>query len=241
MNSIKAAGRLGCIISNVKSGGIVADIGCDHAFTSICLVERGFAKGAIAMDINKEPLKRAGQHIKNAGLSHCIITRLSDGAKELTEGEADTILISGMGGALVTKILEESISVTKSAKELVLSPQSEIHLVRHFLHGNGFKIVHEDMVKEHGKFYVVIRALPGKEEYQDETGYIYGEYLINNQNPVLEEFLLKERKRIKSVLDGFQHQRNNKSAAQEERKSTLLKEYNMINGILYKIRKDGAL
>lgn len=233
MSNIKAAGRLGCIISNVKSGGIVADIGCDHAFTSICLVEKGLAKSAIAMDINKEPLNRAAQHIREAGLSHCIITRLSDGAKELSEGEADTILISGMGGALVTKILEESINVTKSVKELVLSPQSEIYLVRHFLHGNGFKIVHEDMVKEHGKFYVVIRAVPGKEQYQDETGYIYGRYLINNENPVLEEFLLKEQKRIRSVLDGFMQQGNNKSMAQEERESTLLKEYNMIKGILY--------
>ncbi|MCI9077507.1 MAG: SAM-dependent methyltransferase [Lachnospiraceae bacterium] len=235
MNSTKIPRRLGCIISNVKSGGIVADIGCDHAFTSICLVERKLAKGAIAMDINKEPLKRAGQHIEEAGLSHSIITRLSDGAKELSEGEADTILISGMGGALITKILKESISVTKSAKELVLSPQSEIYLVRHFLHGNGFKIVHEDMVEENGKFYVVIRAVPGKEQYKDEAAYIYGGYLINSKNPVLAEFLVKEQKRIKSVLDSFQQQGNNKSMAQEERKSTLLKEYNMINGILFKI------
>ncbi len=240
MNNIKIPERLECIISNVKSGGIVADIGCDHAFTSICLIERKLAKGAIAMDINKEPLKRAKQHIEEAGLSHCIVTRLSDGAKELPEGVADTILISGMGGALITKILEDSISVTKSAKELVLSPQSEIYLVRHFLHGNGFKIVHEDMVKEHGKFYVVIRAVPGKERYRGRAGYIYGEYLINNKNPVLAEFLLKEQKRIKSVLDGFRQQGDNKSMAQEERKSTLLKEYNMIKGILFKIKKGGA-
>ena len=234
-------GRLECIISNVQSGGIVADIGCDHAFTSICLVERKLAKGAVAMDINKEPLKRAKQHIEEAGLADCIITRLSDGAKELAENEADTILISGMGGALVTKILEESLSVTKSAKELVLSPQSEIYLVRHFLHGNGFKIAHEDMVKDNGKFYVVLRAVPGKEQYKDEAFYIYGGYLINNKNPVLAEFLVKEQKRIKAVLDSFRQQADNKSMAQEERKGTLLKEYNMIKGILFKIGKTGHI
>lgn len=232
MNNIKITERLECIISNVQSGGIVADIGCDHAFTSICLVERKLAKGAVAMDINKGPLKRARQHIEEAGLAHCITTRLSDGAKELAENEADTILISGMGGALVTKILEESLGAIKSAKELVLSPQSEIYLVRHFLHGNGFKIVHEDMVKDNGKFYVVIRAVPGKEQYNDEAGYIYGQYLINNKNPVLAEFLVKEQERIKAVLDSFRQQGDNKSMAQEERKSTLLKEYNMIKGIM---------
>ena len=153
--------RLKCIASNVKSGGIVADIGCDHAFTSIYLVEEKLARGAVAMDINKEPLKRAWQHIKEAGMEEYISVRLSDGARELKKGEADTILISGMGGALITDILKQSIDIIKYAEELVLSPQSEIYIVRHFLHDNGFKIVSEDMVKEQGKFYVVIRAVPG--------------------------------------------------------------------------------
>ncbi|MFG6393580.1 MAG: class I SAM-dependent methyltransferase [Lachnospiraceae bacterium] len=234
MNNIKNKKRLECIISNVKSGGIVADIGCDHAFTSICLVKRGLAKGAIAMDINIEPLKRAKANIDKAGLSHCILTRLSDGVKELKEGEANTILISGMGGALITDILIKGIATLKTAEELVLSPQSEIYLVRHFLHENGFMVIHEDMVKEHGKFYTVIRAVKGKEHYKDEAEYIYGRYLINSKNQVLMEFLIKEQTRIKSVLDAFAKQENPKSTVQEKRMGTLLKEYNMIKSILYK-------
>ena len=173
--------RLKCIASNVKSGGIVADIGCDHAFTSIYLVEEKLARGAIAIDINKEPLKRAWQHIQESGMEEYISVRLSNGARGLKKGEADTILISGMGGALIASILEESINIIKDAKELVLSPQSEIYIVRHFLHDNGFKIVSEEMVKEQGKFYVVIRAVPGSQHYKDESGYIYGEYLIKNK------------------------------------------------------------
>ncbi len=166
--------RLKCIASNVKSGGIVADIGCDHAFTSIYLVEEKLARGAIAIDINKEPLKRAWQHIQESGMEEYISVRLSNGARGLKKGEADTILISGMGGALIASILEESINIIKDAKELVLSPQSEIYIVRHFLHDNGFKIVSEEMVKEQGKFYVVIRAVPGSQHYKDESGYIWG-------------------------------------------------------------------
>ena len=227
MSSIKLSKRLECIVSNVKSGGIVADIGCDHAFTSICLVERKLAKGAIAMDINKGPLKMAKKHITQAGMEEYILTRLSDGAEELKEGEADTILISGLGGALITDILAKSINTIKTSEELVLSPQSEIYLVRHFLHNNGFKIVHEDMVKEQGKFYVIIRAVQGEEHYKEEAGYIYGEYLINHKNQILKEFLIKEQKRIKTILDSLN--------AQEKRKGTLLEEYNMIKGILYKI------
>ncbi len=225
--------RLKCIASNVKSGGIVADIGCDHAFTSIYLVEEKLARGAIAIDINKEPLKRAWQHIQESGMEEYISVRLSNGARELKKGEADTILISGMGGALIASILEESINIIKDAKELVLSPQSEIYIVRHFLHDNGFKIVSEEMVKEQGKFYVVIRAVPGSQHYKDESGYIYGEYLIENKNKILEEFLLKEQKRTGSILDSLAS--SSGSAAVKERKDTLLKEYNMIKGILKKI------
>ncbi len=225
--------RLKCIASNVKSGGIVADIGCDHAFTSIYLVEEKLARGAIAIDINKEPLKRAWQHIQESGMEEYISVRLSNGARGLKKGEADTILISGMGGALIASILEESINIIKDAKELVLSPQSEIYIVRHFLHDNGFKIVSEEMVKEQGKFYVVIRAVPGSQHYKDESGYIYGEYLIKNKNKILEEFLLKEQKRTGSILDSLAS--SSGSAAVKERKDTLLKEYNMIKGILKKI------
>lgn len=225
--------RLKCIASNVKSGGIVADIGCDHAFTSIYLVEEKLARGAIAIDINKEPLKRVWQHIQESGMEEYISVRLSNGARGLKKGEADTILISGMGGALIASILEESINIIKDAKELVLSPQSEIYIVRHFLHDNGFKIVSEEMVKEQGKFYVVIRAVPGSQHYKDESGYIYGEYLIENKNKILEEFLLKEQKRTGSILDSLASASG--SAAVKERKDTLLKEYNMIKGILKKI------
>ena len=225
--------RLKCIASNVKSGGIVADIGCDHAFTSIYLVEEKLARGAIAIDINKEPLKRAWQHIQESGMEEYISVRLSNGARGLKKGEADTILISGMGGALIASILEESINIIKDAKELVLSPQSEIYIVRHFLHDNGFKIVSEEMGKEQGKFYVVIRAVPGSQHYKDESGYIYGEYLIENKNKILEEFLLKEQKRTGSILDSLASASG--SAAVKERKDTLLKEYNMIKGILKKI------
>lgn len=225
--------RLKCIASNVKSGGIVADIGCDHAFTSIYLVEEKLARGAIAMDINKEPLKRAWQHIQESGMEEYISVRLSNGARGLKKGEADTILISGMGGALIASILEESIDIIKDAKELVLSPQSEIYIVRHFLHDHGFKIASEEMVKERGKFYVVIRAVPGSQHYKDESGYIYGEYLIENKNKILEEFLLKEQKRTGSILGSLAPASGN--AAIKERKDTLLKEYNMIKGILKKI------
>ena len=84
--------------SMVTTGGILADIGTDHAYVPIALVQRQKIKGAIAMDINEGPLARAQEHIRAARLEEYIQTRLSDGAEALLPNEADSILIAGMGG-----------------------------------------------------------------------------------------------------------------------------------------------
>ncbi len=235
MSKIKLSKRLYCVASNVKSGGIVADIGCDHGFVSIYLVEKGLAKGAIAMDINKGPLERANKHILQYSMEAYITTRLSDGAKKLKNGEADTILISGMGGALIVKILSESIDIVKNIKELVLSPQSEIYLVRHFLHDNGFKIENEDMIKEQGKFYVVIRAVVGTQHFADRTDYIYGEFLIKNKNPILKEYLIKEQERTSSVLKKLAKEHGSGNDETRLRKAMLEDEYSTVENLIKKI------
>ena len=109
---IKLSKRLQTVAHQVECGGVAADIGCDHGFTSIYLIEQGLAKHVIAMDINEGPLERAKEHIREYGMEEDIETRLSDGTAKLTPGEADTLLISGMGGALICKILSDSPEVT---------------------------------------------------------------------------------------------------------------------------------
>lgn len=214
--------RLQRVTANVLSGGVVADIGCDHGFTPIYLIQRGLAKGGIAMDINPGPLERARRHIYQYGMEQKITLRLSDGAKELKPDEADTILISGMGGALISRILRDSKEVVKTAREWVLSPQSEIHLVRHCIHELGFSIAHEEMVQDQGKFYVVIRAVPGEETYQESWEYVYGRRLIENGDAVCIAFLKKEKKRVDKILENISagNMEKNKNAIhklQEER------------------------
>ena len=158
--------RLQHVADMVSSGGVVADIGCDHGFTSIYLVKHQKVKSAIAMDINKGPLERAKEHVNLSGFEGQIDIRLSDGLEKLSIGEADTILISGMGGALIKNILFRHKEIVIHSKELVLSPQSEIFLVRKALHELGFQIQKEEMVFEQGKFYVIMRGVPGRENYE---------------------------------------------------------------------------
>ena len=147
------------VASMVTTGGILADIGTDHAYVPIALVQRQKIKGAIAMDINEGPLARAQEHIRAARLEEYIQTRLSDGAEALLPNEADSILIAGMGGELILHILTEGESVCSTAKELILQPQSEIHKVREYLRQHQYKIEDEDMVCEEGKYYPMMREL----------------------------------------------------------------------------------
>lgn len=201
---MKLSKRLQCVVGCVQSGGVVADIGCDHGFTAIELVKSGRASGAVAMDIKEGPLSRAREHIGQHGLTGKIACRLSDGASALTAGEADTILISGMGGALICRILRDSIPVISAAEELVLSPQSEIHLVRRELHNLGFRIAAERMVFDMGKYYVVIRAVPGEERYGEEEEYLYGKCLIDGRSEVFAEYMGRELARVQGILSGIQ-------------------------------------
>lgn len=184
--------------ANVQSGGVVADIGCDHGFTSIYLVQRGQVRGAIAMDVNAGPLARASEHVGQYGLEDRIQLRLSDGMGELMHGEADTILISGLGGALMERILEQGRDVVAEAGELVLSPQSEIFLVRRKVHELGFAIVHEEMVEDQEKYYVIIRAIPGRERYGEEE-YLYGRKLVQERDQVFREYLEREALRLEKL------------------------------------------
>ena len=99
--------RLQALADLVSQDHVLADVGCDHGYIPVFLIQNQRRPKAIAMDIGEGPLKRAQENIRSYGLEGYIETRLSDGLSKLQPGEADTILISGMGGPLMEKILTE--------------------------------------------------------------------------------------------------------------------------------------
>lgn len=154
--------RLSAAASLVSKGNRLADIGTDHGFVPVALVETGWIPSAIAMDVKPGPLARASRHIRQHALEDRIQTRLSDGLEALGMGEADTILIAGMGGALTVRILSQRKDLCYEVKELVLQPQSEISDVRDYLGQNGWSITQEKIVLEDGKYYPMMRCIPGE-------------------------------------------------------------------------------
>lgn len=223
--------RLKTVASLVPEGSSIADIGTDHGYIPIYLKLEGKIQKALAVDVKEGPLERAKEHIQDYGLEESIETRLGDGLKEVKEGEADTVVIAGMGGELTIRILTEGRHMWPSIKKWILSPQSEIHKVRAFLRENGFPVEKESMVIEDGKYYTVIAA-QGWDPYaavkEENPVYdCYGEYLIRTGNPVLAGFLEREKGQKEQLLNSLKKE-TEKSERTEERIRQLKQELNWI-------------
>lgn len=192
--------RLRTIASLVPAGSRVADVGTDHGYIPICLVKNNVAVSAIAMDVRSGPLSRAAEHVKEYGLEDRIELRLSDGMDALEEGEADTVVISGLGGPLMVDILTRGQRVSQSVKCFVLSPQSDIPGVRVFLRENGYRIDQEVFLKDEGKYYTVMQASHGQSRPGRYIDDLYGKYLLDQGDEVLTEYLKKESAKYRELL-----------------------------------------
>ena len=197
---LKLSKRL-CAVAGLGSvGNCMADVGTEHGDMPIYLIRQGVVKSAIAMDINEGPLSRAKENIRQYGLDRYIAVRHSDGVLALQQKEADSVVIAGMGGGLVIKILTEGREILSSVGELILQPQSEVERVRHFLYEEGYRIVAEDMVFEDGKFYPMMRVLHGAEqEVFPEIYFQYGKDLLVKNHTVLANYLKREEQTFLSI------------------------------------------
>lgn len=207
---VKISNRLKMAASLVTEGSILADIGTDHAYVPIYLLQQKKILSAIAMDIHAGPLERAKEHISFFGLENVIQTRLSDGAAALKPHEADSILIAGMGGGLVIHILKDGQEVCKAAQELILQPQSELEAVRIFLQNEGYGILAEEMVFEDGKFYPMMKVrfhgISKKADEPQKLANLYGGLLLQKRHPVLKNYLEKERTLFLQIKENLENQ-----------------------------------
>ena len=195
--------RMQAVADMVTPGGKVADVGTDHGYVPIYLIEQNKAFHAIAMDVRKGPLARAGENIVRFGCSGRIETRLSDGLERLEPNEAATVIIAGLGGLLTVRILEAGLEVLKTVKECVLQPQSDLDKVRQFLHQHHFCIVQEKMLIDEGKYYTVMRVVHGEESPYTEAEDLYGRHLSMIRARYWQNILQGRRMSKKNYLKHF--------------------------------------
>ena len=173
-------------------------------------MKNGIAVSAIAMDVRKGPLSRAAEHVQEYGLEDKIQLRLSDGLDELRAGEADAVIISGLGGPLMIDMLTRGHEVAQTVDTFVLSPQSDIPGVRVYLREHGYRIDKELFFKDEGKYYTVMVVTHGESQLGRYIDDLFGKELLDSADSTLKEYLEKEQARYRQLIPSLE------SASREE-------------------------
>lgn len=196
--------RLLKIASFVKQNARVADIGTDHAKLPIYLTQNNIISYAVASDKNEGPLRFAKENIRRFGMEKNIDVRLGDGLKSLKNHEVDTVIIAGMGGGLITKILSNSPNILQNVSQLILQPMSEGNVVRSWLIENSFLTADEILVKEDEKIYEIISAVCGNMKKLNDMELLFGNIILQNKNELLKERINSEIYKEKRKILGME-------------------------------------
>ncbi|MFB1080643.1 tRNA (adenine(22)-N(1))-methyltransferase TrmK [Jeotgalibacillus sp. JSM ZJ347] len=158
MNSNQLSQRLKAVADFVKDGETVADIGSDHAYLPCYLVKAQKIHKAIAGEVVEGPYQSAVKQVKQDELTEQIDVRKGNGLSVLSPGEVTTVTIAGMGGPLISEILENGKDRLEGVKKLILQPNISAVSIRHWLLENGWQIKDEKILEEDRKIYEVILA-----------------------------------------------------------------------------------
>ncbi len=199
--------RLSKIASLIEPCSVLADVGTDHGYIPLFCLENGKVKKVIATDVNAKPLKRAETNIKNQGYGAFSEFRLSDGLLALSMGEADVIVIAGMGGLLICDILEKGKNIITDKTLLLIQPMIAPNELRSYLYSGGFDISNEYVVREEDKFYNIMAVRKGKCKLNDELLYI-GKNLLKNSPDEIEAYLDYKIGVCEKIIKGHKNAKN---------------------------------
>ena len=199
---ITPSARLLSALPYLKKGGAVIDVGTDHAYLPIYLVGEGISSRALACDINRGPIESAQRNIAATHLTKKIDTLCTDGLHGAEDFAPDNVLIFGMGGELIIRILSEAPWVKDSNIGLVLQPMTRAHLLRRWLLENGFAIVGETITHEDRYYQTIAARYCGKKETYTEEELLLGRLNIQNNAPNLCGFVEHEIGVWEAILRG---------------------------------------
>ena len=210
---MKLSDRLQLIADEIHDGETMADIGTDHGFLPLYLLDTGKCPKVILADISEGSLKKAEDNCKMYDPDGNYDLRLGDGIDILEDGEVDVVAIAGMGGNLIADILEWNMAKSRSIKRYILQPRRHVGKLRHWLACNGFRIVKESLVEE-GKFICEILTVEsGPEEDGIEAvygaDYDYPDSLITFKNPKTREYLQRKLDLETMILENIEKNSQN--------------------------------
>lgn len=234
MNEKQLSARLIRVAEWIPNGMRVADIGSDHAYLPCFLVLRDETTTAIAGEVNEGPFQLAKSQVQRLGLSHKIDVRKGNGLEVLQKGEADVIAIAGMGGGLITTILDEGKEKLEGVTRLVLQPNVAARQIRIWLRQNGWRIHKEGILSEDEKIYEIIVAERGddKDLYEEETEkkLLLGPYLMKEKNKIFYEKWQHEVSVWKRILSQLDEATENETSKQKRK--ILIEKIKMVEEVL---------
>ncbi|HBG4972769.1 TPA: SAM-dependent methyltransferase [Clostridioides difficile] len=200
---MKLTDRLLKIASLVSDGKKIADIGTDHGYIPVYLLKEGKVPFAVLADVNKGPLDNAHKEVIQNNLLDKVDLRLGSGIEILEIGEVEEVIIAGMGGILISELLEAKKEVAHNVEKLILQPMQAQEELRYYLLNNGYEILEEVLVREDFRIYeIIVAKYTGKNTIiEDEMYYEVGIKLLENKDSLFNDFIEKKIKTYSSIVN----------------------------------------
>ena len=210
--------RLQLLADMVPEGCRLADVGTDHGYLPVYLLQRRHIRGAVAADIGAEPLAHARRTAEAYGVEG-IDFRLCDGLRDIAPDEVDTLVIAGMGGETIITILDAA-PWTRQERRLVLQPQSKIRELTDWLQDNGYMLADAQLCLDAGKLYLIldVRGAAPQERMTAET------LLLCRRDPLLPQYLAEQDARLRRAIAGMERADRQEVAAELRRAKQALEE-----------------
>ncbi|KGX93598.1 SAM-dependent methyltransferase [Pontibacillus halophilus JSM 076056 = DSM 19796] len=207
MNSLQLSKRLKTVASYVEQGGVIADIGSDHAYLPCYICLQDETATAIAGEVNQGPYEAAKGEVERQELTARIQVRKGDGLQVLDPNEATHITIAGMGGTLISSILENGKSSLAGVKRIITQPNVDAEDVRRWFRKEGYALIDETILEEDGRIYEVLVAEPGnpfaaysEQEQEQEKELWFGPYLLKKRQPAFLKKWQLEKGKLNRVV-----------------------------------------
>jgi tRNA (adenine22-N1)-methyltransferase len=217
--------RLQLCASMVRKNVKLADVGTDHAYLPIWLAKKAIISNAVAADIRQGPLEKAKDNIQRYHVQDTVTARLSDGLNKISPNEADDIVIAGMGGEMINKIIENAKWLKDSNKRLILQPMTSVPELRKYLAENGFALLKEQAVIDENHAYTVILSYYNPKLIKTDELYEY----IGMLNPKKQA----DREYVSRVLVSLSKKARGMEISGKNREAQKL--YNIIDNIKSKV------
>lgn len=221
--------RLKTIADSIRGYETVADIGSDHAYLPIYLVKNKMVKSVVATDVNKGPVRIAKARVASHNAEDRIKVRQGDGLQPIRSGEAEVIVVAGMGGLLIRDILEKGIEIARSARLTILQPMRDSGKLRGWLLANSFEIVDEELVKEQDKIYEIMWVVPSATPKEAKGLQLVGDRIIEKKHPLLREFIKRKTDELEKVMTALEDMDTENCRERAEECRAMLDFYREVN------------